>query len=357
MPLLALALLTPAARGAERSRVAVVRATGADPLLAEATTRLEAELAALGFEVVLVEPTAGGDARASVEAAHLTPPPIATLALSHEGTSAAADVWVADGLTAKTSVRRIDVRDVSQDRAPSVLAVRAVELLRASLLEATRPAKAAERREEDGKKPGEAPPEKAKAVPNDVERFVDAGRNEDAFAPRVDPKRAGLRGELGAALLTSLSGSSPAFGPMLRVGYGSDRLTGRIGVIAPAFGAGVDGALGGASVRQELAVFELVTTFSAGSRFVAVLSAGAGVHHARVDGSARAPFTSGAGDSWGALAVGGAGVGVRLGDASGLLADVHALFRTPTFAVRIGNESFESRTPELAATAGFWEAF
>jgi hypothetical protein len=36
---------------------------------------------------------------------------------------------------------------------------------------------------------------------------------------------------------------------------------------------------------------------------------------------------------------------------------VHALFRTPALAVQIGDRTFESRTPELATTAGFWEAF
>jgi hypothetical protein len=354
MTLLVLGLLTAPSLAAERSRVALVRASGDDALLAEATTRLQAELGALGFEVVLVDPTEGGDARASVEAAHLTPPPIATLALSHEGSSAAADVWVADGLTAKTSVRRIDVRDVSQDRAPSVLAVRAVELLRASLLEAARPPHEKQGEEASGGKPPAVPPP---PLPRDVERFVDAGGDDGGAASRWPPTKTGIRAELGAALLTSLSGSSPAFGPMLRVGYGSDRLSGRISVVAPAFGAGVDAPAGSASIRQELAVFELVTTLPPSSRFLAVLSAGAGVHHARIDGSASPPFSPDSGDSWGFLGVAGAGVGLRLGASSGLLLDVHALFRTPLLAVQVGDVTFESRTPELATTAGFWEAF
>jgi hypothetical protein len=352
MVLLALGLLGRPALAAEQSRVALVRASGDDALLAEAITRLQAELGALGFEVVLVDPTAGGDARASVEAAHLTPPPIATLALSHEGTSAGADVWVADGLTAKTSVRRIDVRDVSHERAPSVLAVRAVELLRASLLEAARPAaeKEAHRNVMETGAPEPTPP-----LPQDVERFVDAGRESDS--DRWHPTKKRVRAELGVALLTSLSGSSPAFGPMLRVGYGSDRLSGRIGVVAPAFGAEVQGTAGSASIRQELALFELVTTLPPASRFLAVLSAGAGVHHAKIDGSANAPYTSDSGDSWGAVAALGAGVGLRLGDRAGLLLDVQALFRAPALAVQVGDQTFRSRTPELGTALGFWEAF
>lgn len=357
MTLLLAMVRSGVASGAERSRVALVRAGQGDALLAEATTRLEAELRALGFEVVLVDPTEG-DARASVEAAHLSPPPIATLALSHEGPAAAADVWVADALTSKTSVRRIDVKDVSRERAPSVLAVRAVELLRASLLEAAARERAREERREEPEPESKATgPRRPVPLPSDVERFI--APDEPAADPglRVDATRTSLRGELGVAALTSLSGSSPAFGPLLRIGYGSDRLSGRIGIIAPAFGAGVDGAAGSAKVRQETAVFELVTTLPPSSRFIAVLSAGAGVHHARVDGAARAPFTADGGDSWGFLGVAGAGAGVRLGRTSGLLFDVHALFRAPSLTVKIGDESFASRTPELAATAGIWEAF
>lgn len=121
------------------SRVVLVRPAGSDALLAEATTRLSAELTAAGFLVTVLDAAPGTDPKTEVESQNLDPAPVATLALSHLGPSATVDVWVADRLTGKTLVRHVNVGPATRDRAPSVLAVRAVELLRASLLEATTP--------------------------------------------------------------------------------------------------------------------------------------------------------------------------------------------------------------------------
>jgi len=121
------------------SRVVLVRPAGSDALLAEATTRLSAELTAAGFLVTVLDAAPGTDPKTEVESQNLDPPPVATLALSRLGPSATADVWVADRLTGKTLVRHVNVGPATRDRAPTVLAVRAVELLRASLLEATTP--------------------------------------------------------------------------------------------------------------------------------------------------------------------------------------------------------------------------
>jgi hypothetical protein len=360
--MLGLLFMASPSRAEGRARVALVRTAAEDALLSEATTRLSAELAALGFEVVIVDPAPGGDARASAEAANLSPRPFATLSLSHEGAAAAADVYVEERLATDSTIRHVEVTDVSRERGPSVLAVRAVELLRASLLETAlaeaRQAKEAQEHAQDARheqEPGPKPPPSQPKPPAPERREEEPP---SLPAPPLPPVPTGVRAELGVAMLSSLHGAGPAFAPVLRVGYATDQLGGRISVIAPAFGSTVNGDAGSASVRQELAVAEFTASFPRASRLAAVVSAGGGVQHAHVRGKeAAAPFAAASGDTWAAVGIAGAGVSIRLGERAGLLLDGQALFRTPALVVRVGDESFRSRTPAFAATAGFWEAF
>ncbi len=76
------------------------------------------------------------DGRAEVERVEGS---FATIAIVTTDLGAAADVWIADRLTGKTVVRRVVVPDPALPTAASDLAVRSVELLRASLLELREP--------------------------------------------------------------------------------------------------------------------------------------------------------------------------------------------------------------------------
>ena len=147
------------------SRVAVVVPRDPDATTREATTRLEAELRGAGFEVVSVPAPPGGDARAAVEATSVEPRPIATIAIQPTAGGAVADVWVADHLSEKTLVRKIRVDDADPSSAVSTLAIRAVERLRASLLELREPARAPRRVPADVARWIEPPPAAAPALP------------------------------------------------------------------------------------------------------------------------------------------------------------------------------------------------
>ncbi|MFI5306775.1 MAG: hypothetical protein ACHQ53_05455, partial [Polyangiales bacterium] len=117
---------------AARSGVALVRTDSSDRLLRDAGTRLRAELHAAGFDVIEVD-RAPGDEREGVESAESNGAAFATVALNRARSGAFADVWISDHLTGKTVVRRLEVSEASN--AAAVLAIRALELLRASLLE------------------------------------------------------------------------------------------------------------------------------------------------------------------------------------------------------------------------------
>jgi hypothetical protein len=368
---------------AASSRVVVVRPAASDPLLAEATTRLSAELTAAGFSVTLLDEKPGTDPRQRVESANLDPPPVATLAILHLGEGAAAEVWVADRLTGKTLVRRIDVGSVSRERMPSVLAVRAVELLRASLLEATVPEAAAVPNEPPEHtsvpddvarwmtpKPAPAKPPETKAAPpppkeatkptppkpaEEPEPQVEPEPEPEASEPKGPPSPVKFFGEVGGAVVFGLRNAGAAGSPLLRVGAGGESFSGRVSVVAPAFGADIARAEGSASIRQELAVAEGAVTFPRKGTLAAVVSLGGGAYHWHVAGSAHAPNVSQHGDAWGGVVDVGVGGVARFGSHFGVLLDAHGAGFLPKPSVQIASaDAGGASFPVGLATLGIW---
>jgi hypothetical protein len=153
-------------------RVALVVETEADPV----ARRLRAELVALGFDVVDV--AAEGEAgRETLEAVARAAGAVAALRVvpSEEGV----EVWIVDRVTGKTVLREVVTAD-SMSPAEDVVPVRAVELLRASLMEIDAPHEVH----------GEVPP------PPNIRAIVPRPR-----PPPPPPPRFAL--SLGAALLGS----------------------------------------------------------------------------------------------------------------------------------------------------------
>jgi hypothetical protein len=116
----------------ERPAVIAVVAAAADRF----GQRVQAELSSLGFQVIRLDPPDAPTSRVSLEAA-----------ARHEGAVAAiravpsargVEVWITDRVTGKTVLREI-VLDAGTPDPESALAIRTVELLRASLLEVALP--------------------------------------------------------------------------------------------------------------------------------------------------------------------------------------------------------------------------
>ncbi|HXI58485.1 MAG TPA: hypothetical protein VNO55_20600 [Polyangia bacterium] len=184
-------LLSFHAARAEPLRVRLFRGNDADAIVRQAATRLEAELQAAGFVVDWENTAAATDPRRALETGGA--PSFASIVILRSGSEAVADVWVVDHLSNKTLVRRVDAGPVSGTERTRTLAIRAVELLRASLLELRQPAE----------EPGQTAPDKP--TPADVAHWM-------APALNSRPPLAGWSIALGA-VTTSTTGVGPTIGP------------------------------------------------------------------------------------------------------------------------------------------------
>ncbi|MCC6556983.1 MAG: hypothetical protein IT372_28865 [Polyangiaceae bacterium] len=350
----------PAPAAPAPSRVVILRAASDDAILVEAATRLTAELRAAGFEVVTRERTAlepagagsepagaaPGDLRASMERAAHDSGAFAAASISRSAGGAAADLWIVDRVTGKTVIRTVGGDGAST---PSIIAVRAVELLQASLLEATARARAT------------AP------VPRDIARFAaPAPSAVPAPAPARLPLLAGFGMEGAVAFLQSTGAIGPAIGPALRVSLGAPMgapaspgsarsagaLAARLTLAGPALAPALEGRFGTVSVRQELAALEIVYELPGGP-IVPILSAGAGAYHLHAEGAPSPPLRAAAGDVWAVLAGAGAGLALRIGDRAAVIVDVNAFVTQPRPAVELAGEPLGTAgRPTFAAFLG-----
>lgn len=299
-------LATPAAssHAGERPVVAVTAPDAADPLLRESDTRLAAELRAAGFDVVR-------------EAGARSDGAIASFALARAPDGAAAvDVSVTDRLTHKTSTRRIEAAGPGE-LAPATLAIRAVELLRASLVELG------------------AEGQPAQPVPPAVETLVAPLREPRTRSPIVGPAVV-----VGAGALFGRDGLAPAALPVLRASVAlTTRWALRLTVAAPGLAETISAAAGTATVRQELAAADVVCVLrpNVHARLVPIASLGFGAYHLHVRGSsAGPPFVARDDDAWAALATLGVGLAVRLGGRAAVIGEASAVVTAPGAAVDVG---------------------
>jgi hypothetical protein len=339
---MALVLLATAA-SAEPSRVALVSPARPDPMIADVTSRMNAELTASGFDVVIVPPSADGDVRATVELARIEPGVVATFAIVSVGNQAAVDVWLSDRITGKTIVARLDPGPVPPARGPAVLAIRAVELLRASLLQTVVP-------------PADPAAATRRPVPSDLSHFVES-RSTEAQSDRLWPGVASFEAGIGG--LNGFGGLGPALSPLVRFAYAVRRDTFvRATLGGPTLGFELHTAAGSATMRQEFGLLELAYAFSLGPSAALLVSGGGGVYHIQVQGSALPPFGAGSPQLWSPMFDAGLGGALRIGKHSAILLDVHGLVTqrqaTVTFA---DGESHTSGRPIAITTLGLWAGF
>jgi hypothetical protein len=327
---LAPALESTARADGSRSRVAVVHSSSSDRVLREADTRLRAELIDAGFEVVDVD-RAPGDPRAEVEDAAPEGSSFATIAMSRAANGAFADVWISDHVTGKTVVRRLEVG--AGPNATAILAIRALELLRASLLEIAAAA---------------PPSEPPMSAPNDVAKWMAPALAPEPASPLLQGSALGV----GAFALHGLTGIGLAAGPTVSVSHGIGPLFARVVVAGPLLGPEVTGAAGSAAIRQELAAVDLGWA-SVPRPIGGLVWVGAGGFDLHASGSATTPYRGVSADVASFLWTVGVGGVARIGSRVALTAEVAAIFLDPKPIVVIaGNDAGSAGSPSVGASLG-----
>ena len=291
---------------------------GEDAVIARAQRRLAAELRSAGFEVEEGGVEAQGDARRIVE----TPAsgdPFATVFLRRAGDGTSTDVWVADHVTHKTVVRSVSVPG-SGESADRALALRVVELMRASLVEAM------------------VLP--SPDVPAPPASDVKAWTREEI---RVEPseKAAGERIALGLGVAAAFA--SPEVGlavaPALRVAWRAGRLwVLRAAAVGPAFGGRVQAHEGDAAIRQEMGLFELSFHPKTTAPIQGYAALGAGAYHIDERGNAMAPFAGVHAEAWSVLLSAGGGIRLRFSRVSSIELESRILLAMPRPVVVFGSE-------------------
>jgi hypothetical protein len=326
-----LAWLTGASNArAEGSRVVIVRDRSADAVVDRAEVRLGAELRAAGFEVEERVVEGDDDARRVVEDPG-EGGPFATVLLRRSGARTATDVWVADHVTHKTVVRRMGSRGTG-DAAERALALRVVELMRASLVEGLVLPPS-----DDDLPPGPSPipaPAPARVLPSDVGTWTRDALHEPP------PRRSSHVGvALGVAGAFAGPDVGTAVAPALRAAwYATPAWSFGVLAVGPGFGAHVSAAEGTANVRQELALGEVAFESAPAGVASVFVSLGAGAYHLYASGDAVPPYTSGHDDAWSALLAAGIGLRVHITGATSVVVDAREVLALPRPVVVFASE-------------------
>jgi hypothetical protein len=303
-------------------------------------TLLRGELLSLDIEITMSDRVEERDARETNSVAWLE-------AFASRGASAvihaigddmleAIDVWIV-----KTLPRRFEVTHVAVDpnapRQPEMLALRAVEALRAGLLEIDWAAR--KRRHE----PSATPP--TASVPAD--KTPDPERRDE---------RVGL--DLGAAAVISLDGLGPAVLPTLNLGWAARP---SLVILASAAGWGskstVATTAGTARVAQQYALLGARYRFRSARSLWPFLGFGVGVLRTRVEGQSGWGTGGQTLEQWSGLIDMSLGAGLRLHGRTYLTLAAHAQLADPYVAVHIVDRvGATSGRPNLllTLTVGAW---
>jgi hypothetical protein len=313
--------------------VVLVRPAHAETSVKAAMVRVRGELIADGFDVAMVEAEPGASSAVAMTAAERANDS-ATVGLSISPDGESAELWVLDQLSHKAVVRRVNASSEPSDTTNQVLAVRTVELLRASLLELVL----------ELARPVTPPPAPA---PPDVAH---------PMGPKTTPPIStqlprSLAFELGPGVVLNPGQVDPAFVIVARLqllmgGPFHARLS-FLGFGTRPEVIGLDGA---AQVQQFWGLFETVFAPWQTGRSTPMVSVGMGALNVRAEGTAASPYQGLQGNAWGLVADAGAGWSVRFSPRLSLSAEIHIALSAPYPVVRqlgrdlarIGNPSILS---------------
>lgn len=262
------------AAAAPPSHITLIGSPEAGPATRDCLTRIREELVAGGFVVSMIDPGPKTDPVSLAEMMEQRQGTVATVALVGEPGQRGAELWILDRVGAVPEVRRVPATGEDREHLPEVLAIRTIEILRASalkvLVESTRPSTAAS----------------AFASPRAAVPPAALASTSDAAPPRA--RTFGL--EAGVSLLTSVGGAGPAALPIgrLRAKLG-DWVSARLTLAGLGSRPRVENAAGSASIDQALGLAELAIALRPGRRLRPTVSLGGGAFYFESEGAGTWP--------------------------------------------------------------------
>jgi hypothetical protein len=317
MAVLAAGSLWGVQASAERARVALVWPEISSGAARQALNLIQGELTGDGFDVVLVE---SADESQSTDAGTPDRRIVASIEVTVDEGGRAAELRVIDRLTNKTVSRHTEVDSVETAQVAQILAVRAVELLRASLVELLI--------EEPAKPLVLARKDQTARVSRWVERSLD----------RVRRSTWGF--DVGAAGLVGFGGIEPAVLGLVRARASMSR---SLQLRATFAGLGtepdVSSSVGSARLTEQLGLLEGVLSLWPESVVHPVVSVGVGAIYITADGQAGGLYRGVSAWALGLIEDVGSGVAIRLDRSFEVSLEVHAFFTQPSFVFQFADQS------------------
>jgi hypothetical protein len=311
----------PVAARAEAAHVVLLQPATASPGARRCLTLIREELVGGGFEVDVVDPGPSRDPFSLADSMQSQHRAVATIGLVGDPEVGRAEIWILDRTGGKAEVRRLPSPSEDPGRVGEVLAVRTIEVLRASalklLVEGSRQSSA------PAPTPAPAPPR-----PASVEARCPPG------APPLTSRRV-VALETGVSLLHSSAELEPAFVPLASLRVASEGpLLGRLTVAGLGTRPRLQTSRGTATIDQELGLLEVGAAFRRDRLLSPVMTLGGGVLHVRSDAQGVGPYMGRRDARWSALFGIGAGLVGAFGRQLAVALQAHLMLAAPYPVVR-----------------------
>ena len=339
-------------------QVVLLLPSGSATVARRAMTRIREELVAGGFDISNVDPGPRRDPISLAAVMERQEDAVAVIALVGDLEQPGAELWILDRVGSSPEVRRIAVPALGRDQLPEVLAIRTIEVLKASalkrLLDAKHEAKAAAK----AKGSLEAKPEDKAEANADAKPEAQGDETSAPVPPSAAPEPApppvatpaiattakvdedpramlpfGL--EMGVSVLDSRGGPGAAALPVVRARarlykalFARLTLAG-LGTQPRVESTRAGSLIGSSSVAQSVGLGELVLAVRLAPSWRAALSAGGGVLYLRSDGEGVLPYHGLDQVKVVAAVDAGAGLLADLSHQFSLAFEVHALVALP----------------------------
>lgn len=305
-----------------------MRPNSNDAVISDAFNRLQAELSIHRFEISVVTVDVGPDPSETLTLAANRANAIASLALVRRDGHAGIQIWLVDRISGKVAVRTLQLR--SSKDAANLLAIRAVDLLRASLREFTS---------------NEAPPP-------DIMN-VDRGSVPTAVHELTQSPQPSFALQAGLFIVHERPRLGFGVGPSLGASYRlSDAFVTGLLLAGPVMGITFKTAQGSANIRQEIGCgylrweFYRLPTASIGLELIG------GALLLQALGQPHAPLVGLSDDVWGLVWGGGLQSLIRLAPRIELQFALRALGTSPHLAVAIHDQQTTIAVPIMAGFTG-----